>query len=257
VASLDGVPHHERFRGGVLPAVDSRVSLARRHAGLVPFAEGRALAEEGLRIAEAVEHLASLILASCGVGRLALSQADLPRALPLLERAVGLCQDADLRAWFPSEAAALGEAYTLCGRVAGAVPLLMQALEPAAAIGRRDLQAPGRLRPGEAQLLAGRPEEAQSLAESTLALACEHQERGNEAYALRLLGEITAQREPPGREAAEANPGGPSPWPMNSVCARSRPTVTVASVPCTPGSAGGSKPAPNWLRLLTCTALWT
>ena len=55
---------------------------------------------------------------------------------------------------------------------------------------------------GEAQVLAGRLEEAHALAERTLTLACEHQERGNQAYALRLLGDIAARREPPESEQA-------------------------------------------------------
>jgi tetratricopeptide (TPR) repeat protein len=58
---------------------------------------------------------------------------------------------------------------------------------------------------GEAQLLAGRLEEAQALAERTLALACTYQERGHQAYALRLLGDIAARREPPERDQAEAH----------------------------------------------------
>ena len=66
-------------------------------------------------------------------------------------------------------------------------------------------QALCRLSLGEAQLLAGRLEEAHALAERALALAREHQERGNQAYALRLLGEIAAQREPPEVEQAEAH----------------------------------------------------
>ena len=56
---------------------------------------------------------------------------------------------------------------------------------------------------GEAQLLAGRLEEAHALAERTLALAREHQERGHQAYALRLLGDIAARSEPPEVELAE------------------------------------------------------
>jgi len=36
-----------------------------------------------------------------GIGLLALRQGDLPRALPRLEQAVGLCQDADLPFYFP------------------------------------------------------------------------------------------------------------------------------------------------------------
>ena len=45
-------------------------------------------------------------------------------------------------------------------------------------------------------MLAGRLEEAHALGERALALAHAHKERGNEAYALRLLGEIAARREP-------------------------------------------------------------
>jgi tetratricopeptide (TPR) repeat protein len=54
-------------------------------------------------------------------------------------------------------------------------------------------------------VLADRLEEAHALAKQTLAHAHEHQERGKEAYALRLLGEIAARREPPEREPAEAH----------------------------------------------------
>jgi len=58
---------------------------------------------------------------------------------------------------------------------------------------------------GEAQMLAGRMEEAQALAERTLARAREHQERGNQAYALHLLGDIAARRHPPESEPAVAH----------------------------------------------------
>jgi tetratricopeptide (TPR) repeat protein len=57
---------------------------------------------------------------------------------------------------------------------------------------------------GEAYLLAGRLEEAQALAEQALALTRAHQEMGNQAYALRLLGEITARREPAAVDLAVA-----------------------------------------------------
>ena len=58
---------------------------------------------------------------------------------------------------------------------------------------------------GEAYLVAGRLEEAHTLAEHVLALARAHQERGHQAYALRLLGEIAARQEPPESEPAEAH----------------------------------------------------
>jgi tetratricopeptide (TPR) repeat protein len=58
---------------------------------------------------------------------------------------------------------------------------------------------------GEAHLLAGRLEEAHALTEGVLALARAHQERGHQAYALRLLGDIAAWRDPPEVESSEAH----------------------------------------------------
>jgi tetratricopeptide (TPR) repeat protein len=205
MGSLGDVRGHERFGQVNLPTVISRADLAWCHAELGLFAEGRALGEEGLRIAEAADHPGSRMFASYGIGLLSLRQGDLLRALPQLERAVGICQDVDLRGWFPRMAAALGGAYTLAGRVTDAVPLLTQAIEQATAMDRGNLQALCSLSLGDAHLLAGRLEEAHTLAVRTLASAREYQERGNEAYALRLLGDIAARRNPPESEPAVAH----------------------------------------------------
>jgi predicted ATPase len=205
VAGFDGAQRREHFGQVILPAVLSRAYLAWCHAELGTFAEGRTLGEAGLRIAEGVAHPGSLMYAYHGIGLLALRQGDLPRALPLLERAVGICQDAGLPLFFPWIAAALGAAYALARRVADAVPLLTQALEQATATETVVHQALCRLSLGEAHLLAGRLEEAHTLTERTLTLAREHQERGHQAYALRLFGDIAARREPPERDQAEAH----------------------------------------------------
>jgi class 3 adenylate cyclase/tetratricopeptide (TPR) repeat protein len=205
VASLDGARRYEHFNEFFLPAVLSRVWLAWCHAELGMFAEGRALGEEGFRIAEAVDHLASLMYASWGIGLPALHQGDLPRALPLLERAVDLCQDTDLPVFFPRIAAPLGAAYILSGRVADAVQLLTPAVEQTIATETAGFQVPCDLSLGEAHLRGGRREEAQAFGERALVLAREHQERGHEAYALRLLGDIAARHESPARDQAEAH----------------------------------------------------
>ena len=55
----------------------------------------------------------------------------------------------------------------------------------------------------EGYLLAGRTEEAVRFAERALALSRDHKERGNEAWALRLLGEIAAHEDPPEVEKAD------------------------------------------------------
>jgi class 3 adenylate cyclase/tetratricopeptide (TPR) repeat protein len=191
VASLDGVQRYERCGQVVLPAVSSRVLLVVCHAELGAFAEGRALGQEGHQIAETVDHVASLMYTSLGLGLLALYQGDLHGALPMLERAIGLCQEAGLRVHFPWMAAMLGAAYTLGGRVGDAVSLLTQATAQVTSI---EFETLCHRCLGEAQLLAGRLEDAQALAERTLALAQTYQERGHEAYALRLLGNIAARR---------------------------------------------------------------
>jgi tetratricopeptide (TPR) repeat protein len=183
----------------------SRTVLAACHAKLGIFAEGRVLGEEGLQLAEAVNHPASLIWGYHGVGLVSLRQGDLRRALPLLERAVGLCREADQPGFFPRMAPALGEAYTMGGRDTEAVALLTQAIEQTMALETVAFQALCRLPLGEAQMLAGRLEEAHAYAEDALAHAREHQERGHEAYALRLLGDIAARHEPQDIALAEAH----------------------------------------------------
>jgi class 3 adenylate cyclase/tetratricopeptide (TPR) repeat protein len=203
VASLDGVQRYERFGQWMLPAVQSRNLLAMIHAELGAVAQGVALGAEGLRIAEAVAHPWSLMFVYHGVGLLFLRQGDVRQALPRLERAVRICQEADLLNWYPRMAAALGAAYTLAGRIADAMPLLTQAMAQSLAMGSVQFEVLYGLPLGEAQMLTGRLEEAYVLADRTLEHARRRQERSNQAYALRLLGDIAAHREPPESEQAE------------------------------------------------------
>jgi tetratricopeptide (TPR) repeat protein len=105
--------------------------------------------------------------------------------------------------WFPEAAAALGYAYACAGRVAEAFPLLEQAEQRGAAMGTMGGQSLWVGYVSEAYLLAGRMQEALQRAGRALALARAHKERGHEAWALRLLGEIAAHQAPPEVEPAE------------------------------------------------------
>jgi tetratricopeptide (TPR) repeat protein len=205
VAALDGVRCRERLGQFFFPAVQSRALLAGCHAELGTFPEGSALGEEGLQVAEEVAHLGSLMYASWSIGLLFLRQGSLPRALPLLERAMGICQDANLTAFFPMMATALGGAYTLAGRVAEAMPLLTEALEQTIAMAIVRNQALCHASLGRGYVLAGRLAEAHALAERALTLAREYQQRPNQASALHLLGDIAARREPSESALAEAH----------------------------------------------------
>jgi tetratricopeptide (TPR) repeat protein len=204
-AFFDGARRHERFGHVILPAVLSRTGLAWCHAELGTFSEGRALGEEGLRIAEAAAHPASLMYACWGGGLLALRQGEVSRALSLLERALSLCQEVAFSVYFPMMAATLGEVYTLCERITDAVPLLTQTIKQSTAMENVYFETFCRVSMSTAQILAGHLEEAHTLAERVLAFTRAHQERGHQAYALRLLGEIAARREPPECAQAEAH----------------------------------------------------
>ena len=129
------------------------------------FTEGRALGDEGLQMAEVDAHPESLMLAASGIGLVSLWQGDLSRALPHLERAVGLVHEAGLPGWFPMVATVLGAAYTLAGRGADALPLLTQALEWSMGTRRSFVSSLVSCPLGEAHLLTGHLAEAHALAE--------------------------------------------------------------------------------------------
>jgi tetratricopeptide (TPR) repeat protein len=204
VASLHGELLRERFGMHDLVSVSSRYSLAYCFAECGIFTEGITPAEEGVRIAETADHPYSRVLAYYAIGFRALRKGDLYQAIPMLEKAVDLGQRAQIRLLVPLVAAPLGAAYGLAGRITDALPLLEQAVAQAMAMGYMLDHALRLVWLGEAYLSVGRLEEAITQAQRALEFSMDHQERGREAYARRLLGEIAARRQPPEDEQAEA-----------------------------------------------------
>jgi tetratricopeptide (TPR) repeat protein len=194
VASTKGSLRHERFGLAGPVSVTSLTWLVCCLAELGAFGEGSARGDEGVQIAEAVDLPYGLINAYFGVGYLHLRKGELPKAIAMLERALPLCQLVPI--WFPWSASALGAAYALSGRVTEALPLLEQAVEQAASTKLMASHALQVAWLSESHLLASRMEKAITLAHHALDLSREHQERGNQAYALRLLGDIAARRDP-------------------------------------------------------------
>jgi tetratricopeptide (TPR) repeat protein len=101
----------------------------------------------------------------------------------------------------------LGSAYAPAGCLPEALPLLEQAqvlLEQARATGTGSLTQQARIVAllSEAYRLAGRLDEARQGATRALSLARTHQERGSEAWTLRLLGDLAAQEPDVQGEAA-------------------------------------------------------
>jgi tetratricopeptide (TPR) repeat protein len=170
-------------------------------ADMGEFAEGVTRAGEGAQIAEALGQQ-GLIFAYRRIGYLYLMQGELHKAVPVLERSLGSWQD--FPGFFPWIATALGYAYALSERRGEAIPLLEQAVQRPASTGKvGHVVRVAYL--SEAYLLAGRMGEAVEFALHALEFSRAHKERGNQAYALRLLGEIAARGDSPDVEQAETH----------------------------------------------------
>jgi tetratricopeptide (TPR) repeat protein len=151
----------------------------------------------------AFERPLSLAVARAAVGSVHLAQGKVGQGLPALEQAVAFSRDQHLPQMFPITASALGYAYALVGRVAEGLPLLEEALERATSMQVRRQQSLRCAWLSEAYLLAGRRDDAMHSAARALKLSRDHKERGHEAWALRLLGEIAAHTDPPEVDRAE------------------------------------------------------
>jgi class 3 adenylate cyclase/DNA-binding winged helix-turn-helix (wHTH) protein/tetratricopeptide (TPR) repeat protein len=203
VDALQGERLREFFGQTGLPAVVHRALIAGSLAELGAFAEGIARGEEGISIAEAADHPYSRALAYSNVGYLYLRKGELQKAISVLEGGLELCQVANFASVLGRFAAHLGYGYALSGRIAEALPLLEQAVGRAATPGNLPRHSLFVACLSEGYLLAGRMEEAITQAQYALALARAQKGRGFEAWALRLLGEIAAHRNPPEIEQAE------------------------------------------------------
>ncbi len=195
---LGGDRSHDRCGLTGFPAAMARGWLAWALAERGAFDQGIVYGQEGLRLAEALDHPYSWIAASWGPAHLYRLRGEISHAIRLLERALALCRDSEILMLSGTTAGFLGFVYVLSGRVAEGLPLLSEAQESEA-----QYQTLIIAHMGEAYLLANRIDEAIAFAARALTLARERGQRGYEAYASRLLGEIAAHPGSPDAEAAE------------------------------------------------------
>jgi len=204
IESLQGELIRGRFGEVGLPSVGSRLFLADVLTELGEFAEGIARGEEGVWIAETVDHPWSLIGALRSLGYLYLRKGDLKEAIAVLERGRELCQTWKFPTWVYGIASNLGYAYVLSGRVADGLPLLEQGFEQSVSMGDRSGYARRAAYLSEAYCLANRTDDAVRLGGQALEFARDHKRRREQPWALQALGEIASHRDPPAAEEAEA-----------------------------------------------------
>jgi class 3 adenylate cyclase/tetratricopeptide (TPR) repeat protein len=185
------------------PAVMSRWFLGECLAERGAFEEGLRHAQEGVRLAEAMDHAYSLALACGGLGYVYDAMSELDSAVRVLERALSISRDWSLAAPFAIIAPRLGSVYARSGRVAEGGALLRQGVADLETIGLGyAIHAEAIMRLGETSMLAGQLDDAFAYAERALTLARERGQRGVEAKVSHLLGEIASHRDPSAAGAA-------------------------------------------------------
>jgi tetratricopeptide (TPR) repeat protein len=203
--------HDQRTREGfglaTFPAVYFRAVLARVLAERGIFDEGDTHGQEAIRIAEALDHPFSVVVGCLDLAYVKSVRGELSQAAGLVERAVAQCREWHITSHTPIAMAALGRGYAWSGRIEEGVSCLQQALTAyeSAGIGYYHSLSVEQL--GEAYLLAGQVENAHARADRAVMLARGRGERGNEAWALHLLGEIASHHARPAEATAAAHYG--------------------------------------------------
>ncbi|HEY3101326.1 MAG TPA: AAA family ATPase, partial [Methylomirabilota bacterium] len=172
-------------------------------AELGEFAEAHRMAARGLAAAEKLNHPHSTAFALFGVGMVNLRQGEFTSAVSILERAINLCEPADLPIVFLELAGPLASAYSGAGRAAEAIALLERAVAQAMLLRHPLGHVLRSAFMAEALLAAGRTEEAAPLAELSVQLARAVNTRGQLAWMLRLVADVAIRGDRPNVETAQ------------------------------------------------------
>ncbi len=198
-----GADHrYERFGTAAVLSVICRSHLVQCLAAMGRFAEGGELGSEGIQIGEEADHATSLIHMLCSAGMLYLLKGDFNQAIPLLERSFALCRSANIPVYVPFTASRLGSAYANAGRIGDALTYLEQGVEDSVNSGRMAFTSLCMASLAEGYLFSGRVNEAARCAARAVDLSNQYKERGHEAWALKISGDISLQGKK--REAAVA-----------------------------------------------------
>jgi len=201
---VDGKFKYERFGTALVLSVICRSHLVQCLSAIGDFNEAARCGEEGVRLAEEVNHAASLVHMNCSLGVMYLLKGQLQNAIEIFDRSLRICHSSNVPVYIPYVASRLGAAYANAGRISDAIPYLEEGVENSAAAGRVAFLALSTMWLSEGYLLSGRLEDARKVGLRALELSRTHKERGHEAWVLKLLGDIALRYDPPNTKEAEA-----------------------------------------------------
>jgi class 3 adenylate cyclase/tetratricopeptide (TPR) repeat protein len=171
--------------------------LAFALADLGEFETAEMWADRARAEAEARRHPYSEAIALTMAGQVSALRGQLERAVGPLARALSICRDAHLTVWQAIPASLLGQCMATLDRKEEGIALLEEGVRLSDEVGVRAYLARWTTLLAEGLLATGQVARAAEAGERALALARAHGERGHEAAALRLLGDVAAAQEPP------------------------------------------------------------
>jgi tetratricopeptide (TPR) repeat protein len=141
-------------------------------------------------MAQMFDRIFLLATALVHLGAAHVIRGDVAHALPLLERALRLCQTAELPMAGVFAAVRLGQAYKLTGRFQDAVAVLEEGRDLVESTNAEMIRPMLQAHLADAYSLTGRGEAASTLVHQAVEMARRGKMHGHEAWALYLLAEI-------------------------------------------------------------------
>jgi class 3 adenylate cyclase/tetratricopeptide (TPR) repeat protein len=175
-------------------------SLADRGA----FDAANSYLAEAQRAAETTQHAYGRLIAWTLIGLVWIRRGRLARAVLPLERGVEACRKKHLTVWLPIPLSLLGLAFVRMGHVHEGLRLLEDGVALSRELGIRAYLAAWLVNLAEGLLADAQYERARETARQALDMAREHGERGHQAQALHVLGDIAARGVPPDPVEARA-----------------------------------------------------
>jgi DNA-binding NtrC family response regulator/tetratricopeptide (TPR) repeat protein len=191
-------------RFAVNGSVIVRSFLMRALSQVGRFAEAVAWGQEAMRSAKDSGNPFGQVAAAGGLGAVYVRQNDPLKAIEVLEPALHVCRAYRLSNWVPTVGGSLGLAYAQCGRLEEGLAILQESVQYRHRFGLHASASVWQIHLGTAYLLAGQRADAMSTAAQVLTECQMRHERGYEALALALLGEIEGTGDSTRLEAAMA-----------------------------------------------------
>jgi tetratricopeptide (TPR) repeat protein len=209
-SAVDARERRDAHRSGNMfyAVVGAREFLALALASTGEFASAKVAADEAIAIAASIDDPLREVAAARGLGLTLVELGDFDAAIPWLEKTRSRCEREHFELMYSLIAGALGYAYAMTGRAAEGAAMIDEAIARRKALRGAYPGAYGAYlhsRLAEALIIDERIQEAKACVERVTDLARRYDNRVDEAWSLRLAGDLAVRGSRRDVEAAEAH----------------------------------------------------